>query len=84
MHTTIAGFEQVIIKNSRFADFEQVISKNSHFPYFEQAKSYFTDFEQVKKTNSKTPVGETGCLCIAFFFTQPPLVFRPILYFQPR
>ena len=25
------------------------------------------DFEQVKKTKNKTPVGETGCLCISFF-----------------
>ena len=40
--------------------------------YYEQAKNYFTDFEQVKrKTNRKTPVGETGCLRIAFF-AQPP------------
>ena len=28
--------------------------------------SIFADFEQVKKTNSKTPVEETGCLCILF------------------
>ena len=25
------------------------------------------DFEQVKKTNKKTPMGETGYLCISFF-----------------
>ena len=30
-------------------------------------------FEQVKKNNSETPVGETGCLCIAFFLAQPHL-----------
>ena len=34
---------------------------------------YFADFEQVKKTGDKTPVEETGCLCIflIFFPTQP-------------
>ena len=30
------------------------------------ASYYFTDFEHVKKTNSKTPVGETGCLSILY------------------
>ena len=28
--------------------------------------SYFADFEEVKKINKKTPLGETGCLCIFF------------------
>ena len=44
--------------SSYFADFEQVI----------KLSSYFTDFEQIKKTNRKTPVGESRCLCIFFFF----------------
>ena len=52
-----ADFGQVI-SISHFSDFEQVISKISHF----------ADLEQVKKTKSKTPVEETGCLCIFFFY----------------
>ena len=59
-------FEQFIIKNSHFADFEQVIIKNSHFAVYEQVKKYLADFEQVKKTNCKTPLGQTGYLCIFF------------------
>ena len=39
-----------------------------------KSKNYFTDFEQVKKTNSKTPMGETGCLCIFFLFRPLPHV----------
>ena len=38
------------------------------FANFEQVKNYFATFEQVKKTNSKTPVRETGCLCIFFVY----------------
>ena len=38
----------------------------SIFSDFQQVKKliYFAGFEQVKKTNSKTLIGETGCLCI--------------------
>ena len=42
----------------------------SYFGEFEQVKnfsSHFADFEQVKITNNKTPLGETGCLCIFFW-----------------
>ena len=51
-----------------FADFEQVKKLRSYFADFEQVKNYFATFEQVEKTNSKTPVRETGCLCIFFVY----------------
>ena len=51
-----------------FADFEQVKKLSSYFDDFEQVKNYFATFEQVEKTNSKTPVRETGCLCIFFVY----------------
>ena len=63
--------EKVIIKISHFAEFEQAIIKISHLAAFEQVIikiSPFADCEQVKKTNSTTPVGETGCLCIFLFW----------------
>ena len=75
--------KQVKKLSSHFANFEQVItkivillnlSKSKNYLLF--VKNYFTDFEQVKKTNSKTPVGEAGCLCIAFF---PPTLFSVTL-----
>ena len=51
-----------------FADFEQVKKLSSYFADFEQVKNYFATFEQAEKTNSKTPVRETGCLCIFFVY----------------
>ena len=56
---------------------------SSYLTDFEQVKNYFTDFEQVKKTNSKTPLGETGCLCILFWpwpyvTSNPPWLLRPV------
>ena len=41
--------------------------KNCYFAVFEQVKKYLADFEKVKKPNCKTPVRETGYLCIFFF-----------------
>ena len=65
----------VALCSTTITDFEQVIIKNSHF----------TDFEHVKKTNNKTPVGETGYLCIFFLFRPlphvngtPPWLLRPM------
>ena len=65
----------VALFSTTITDFEQVIIKNSHF----------TDFEHVKKTNNKTPVGETGYLCIFFLFRPlphvngtPPWLLRPM------
>ena len=56
-----------------FADFEQVKIFSSHLD----------DFEQVKKTSNKTPVGETGSLCIFFWpwshvTGTPPWLLRPV------
>ena len=71
---------------SYFADFEQVKNFSSPFADFEQVKifsSHFAAFEQVKKTSNKTPVGETGCLCIFFWpwphvTGTPPWLLRPV------
>ena len=38
-----------------------------------KAKIILVTLSKLKKTNSKTPVGETGCLYIAFFLAQPSL-----------
>ena len=45
--------------------------------------SYFADFEEVKKINKKTPLGETGCLCIFSWpwphvTGTPPWLLRPV------
>ena len=45
--------------------------------------SYFDDFEQVKKVNKKSPLGETGCLCILFWpwsyvTGSPSWLLRPV------
>ena len=68
-----ANFEQVKKYSSHFAKFEQVIS---HFPAFEQVTIKIVILMTLNKSKktSKTLVGETGCLCTAFFFSQPPLV----------
>ena len=57
---------------SIFGDFEQV-----------KKSSYFAAFEQVKKTNSKTPVGETGCLCIFLFRPLPHVTGTPPWLLRP-
>ena len=49
----------------------------SIFSDFEQVKNYFADSEQVKKTNSKTPVGKTRCLCMVFFICLMPSALHP-------
>ena len=68
-------FEQVIL----FTDFQRIIyftgyEQSCLFYWLWTSHNYFNDFEQVifilltlnksKKSNSKTPMGETGYLCI--------------------
>ena len=80
-----ADFEQFKTFSSHFADFEQIKIFSSHFADFEQIKifsSHFADFEQVKKTSYKTPVGETGCLCI-FFWPWPHVTGTPPWLLKP-
>ena len=50
----------------------------SIFSDFEQVKNYFPDSEQVKKTDSKTPVGKTRCVCIFFFVCLMPPALHPV------
>ena len=70
------------LKNAHFADFEQVITKISHFADFEQATikiSHFADLlssntiNKSSNTINKTPLGETGCLSIFFFWGHCPV-----------
>ena len=56
-----------------FADFEQV----------KKLSSYFADFEQVKKPNSKTSLGETGCIGISFLRPLPCVTGTPPWLLRP-
>ena len=77
--------KQVMIKNSHFADFEQVKKLVFIFPTLDKSKINLMTWDKSKITNSKTPVGETGYLCICFLFRPlhhvtgtPPWLLRPM------
>ena len=64
-----------MIKNSHFADFEQVKKLVFISPTLDKSKINLMTWDKSKITNSKTPVGETGYLCICFLFRPPFFVF---------
>ena len=51
---------------------KKLISYSADFEQVKKLISYFADFEQVKKLATKLLCGETGCLCIFFFFFSHP------------